>query len=183
MMLGINAASTMLLVVCAAFVTATYADYAIGALPALCIGVGLLAGWITATRRALVIGGLAVAALIPSLASHLSDGTRFDYRPAFEEIRRSAPGRLVLVWPAVTALHYISDLRRAELAQSPSQLDSLLAHETRAWAVVSVKRYGLATEGGRALHDWLQQHCVERDAFERARFDVRMYRVSLQECR
>ncbi len=178
-----GAASTVALVAIASTATAAYADYAIGLLPALCVGAGLLAWWLTQSTRAPVVGLLVAAGMAPSLISHVVDGSRFDYRPAFAVVREEAPHQLMLTWPVAIGVHYAADLRRGSLAQSPAVLDSILASEQQLWAVASFKRFGLVTDGGDGLRQWLQAHCVEQQSFERLRFDVRQYRVSLQTCR
>jgi len=182
-MLGVCCVSTIALVGLASFVTATYADYAIGALPGLCIGAGLLAAWMSNGSRALALSVVLVGAMAPSLASHVIDGTRFDYRPAFDHARQTAPNQLVLTWPVSIGAHYAPDLRRAALDASVAELDATLKREASVWAVVSYKRFGIATTGGTALESWLTAHCREESSYERPRFDDREFRVSLQACR
>lgn len=185
LMLGLGSLSTIALVVLASRITGTYADYAIGALPAMFVAVGVLANQVASGSlpRALTIGAILVTGLLPSLASHLSDGTRFDYRPAFAEIRRLDAQRLTLVWPEVTAKHYASDLPRIRLNQSSKALDSLLLSRKDLWAVVSEKRYGVSISGQSTIESWLDDHCRDVERFEHRRFDYRQYRVSLKHCR
>jgi len=183
-MIGLGSLSTIVLVVLASRFTGTYADYAIGALPGIFVGAGALAAWVSrdSSAKALTVGTLLVVGILPSLASHLSDGTRFDYRPAFAAIRTLDSTRITLVWPEVTALHYAADLRRVRLNQPSASLDSLLQREGEVWAVVSEKRYGVASSAQAGLSEWTRDRCQEVRHFERPRFDYRQYRVSLQRC-
>jgi hypothetical protein len=181
LLLALGGASSVLFVVAAAAVTATYADYAVGLLPTLFVGAGLLAATLAPGVRPWLAAVLC-GALAPSLASHVIDGTRFDYRPAFNAIRQTDAKALTLVWPEATAQHYAPDLRLAPLAHSIASLDSLLMREGRVVAVASFKRFGLATTGARGLDRWLTKNCHTLQEFERPRFDVRVYRVTLLRC-
>lgn len=182
LMLGMSSVTTIVLVALASTITATYADYAVGALPGLCVGAGLLAAWATDGPRAWAIALVLVGAMAPSLASHLIDGTRFDYRPAFAMVREVDPKLLVLTWPVATGEHYASDLRRDALDRPVSELTSILDKERSLWAVVSYKRFGVASPGGSEFLKWMKLHCVETSSFEEPRFDDREYRVSVQRC-
>lgn len=176
--------STLLFVLLASRVTATYADYAIGILPGLFIGTGVLTARVAAGSipRAAAIGAILLASAAPSLASHVIDGTRFDYRPALAYVREVSPRSLVLTWPIVTSKHYASDLRMTDLTKSTKALDELLAAEQQIFAIVSFKRYGFAVNGGPQIGEWIRNHCAEQRSFERSRFDYRQYRVSVQLC-
>src|SRR2546426_6123023 len=53
-------------------------------------------------RRGLFAGVATVtlaAGIVPSTVSHLSDGSRFDYRPAFQFIRTHGSDVPVVTWP------------------------------------------------------------------------------------
>lgn len=180
-----GALSTALIVVLASRFTATYADYAIGMLPGAFVGVGLLTSWIVgeSSKRALGVAAVVVSAIAPSTVSHVSDGTRFDYRPAFAAIRKLSPHRLTLVWPVAIADHYASDLRRDRLDRSAAALDGILSREGVVWAVVSEKRYGVSGSSSGDLGDWIIRRCRQTARYERPRFDYRQYRVTLFECK
>jgi hypothetical protein len=69
-----------------------YADYAMAALPLVFVSVGGLLQRMSEAlhkgSRSFLAGATLVltAAVLPGLVSHLSDGTRFDYRPAYAYI-------------------------------------------------------------------------------------------------
>jgi len=173
---------------CGSFVTSVYADYGVSALPLLFVAAGALVQ-LAAERssvRPWVLGSVTAAALgagvLPSTASHLSDGTRFDYRPAFARIRASGSSRFVLTWPIVLQRYYAPELRAGELIADRRFLDSTLDRERDIWAVVSVRRYGVVTDRARVIAGWLRDACRLDDAYERPRLDYRVYRVELYRC-
>ncbi len=172
-----------------AFKTAIYADYGVAALPLILVAAAYPIAWLfdqlpvqraaagaTATAWILIIG------ILPSTASHLSDGTRFDYRPALAEINASAPSIEVLTWPIVIQQAYAPDLRSREIPTLAGSLDSALHQYGDLWAVTSVKRYGIVGDdtGGMAL--WLRQNCRQKGEYQRPRLDYRIYRVDLWRC-
>jgi hypothetical protein len=167
--------------------TDVYADYAMAALPLAFLGVGagvqrlaegvdLEGWWVTAGLAALLLAGV-----LPGTVSHLSDGTRFDYRPAYRWLLEHAPDDRVFGAPVAQQRAYGPGLRFTEFNGNVSQLDSALTEEGRIWAVASFHRRGLIN-GGWEVRDWLRRHCHVRLATERPRLDYRTYRVELLEC-
>src|SRR5690606_36393191 len=73
----------------ASFRTDVYADYGMAALPLLYVSLGVGVDRLAAlapARHALLAGGITLALLggvLPETVSHLSDGTRSDYRPVY----------------------------------------------------------------------------------------------------
>lgn len=171
------------------FVTAIYADYGIAALPLILVAGAGVVQWLAelapaARQRAagVVTATLVLIGVLPSAASYLSDGTRFDYRPAFAAIARQDPGTAVLAWPVALQRFYAPGLRSYELPTRAPELDSLLARERTLWAVVSVKRYGIVGDDSGEMAGWLAAHCRQVAQYQRPRFDYRMYRVDLWRC-
>jgi hypothetical protein len=181
--------ASMLLLLMASTRTDIYADYALAALPLVLVSAaGLLQSAVNRMRSrqvvALVCATLVVcAAIAPSTASHLSDGTRFDYRPAFEHVRRVAPKVTMLTWPPVLAVHYAPDLASRGLRMNEAALDSILAAETDLWVVASVRRYGLVFDDAGTITRWLGRSCSLEFTHEKPRWDYRQYRVELHRCR
>lgn len=180
--------AAIVLLMAASTRTDVYADYAVAMLPLLFVSAGALAqlagermragaGWAAA-----VLAALLGAAVLPGTASHLSDGTRFDYRPAFGHVAGAAPERLVVTWPLILQRHYAPALRAAELRPDPARLDAALAAEGELWVIASVKRYGIAMDDSGALAAWLARRCRRDAAFERPRWDYRVYRVEVWRC-
>lgn len=168
-------------------VTNTYADYGIAMLPLILAGVGaLVAGLVAAsehqTRSALLLTGVLAAGVLPSTLSHLVDGTRFDYRPAYAEIARSDPALPVLTWPMILLREYAPELHGLELRANRAYLDSILKREKAVWIVVSVQRYGIVKDPSGALAGWLADRCHLIDSYERHRLDYRTYRVDRYRC-
>jgi hypothetical protein len=118
----------------------------------------------------------------PSIVSYLSDGMRFDYRPAYRQIELDRAGIAVMGWPLIVQLHYAPNVRGYELRPDVAYLNRILASEHDTWAVVSVKRQGISGDDGGQLAGWLAAHCRVVDAYQRPRFDYRLYRVELQRC-
>jgi hypothetical protein len=179
------------LLVGASLVTNVYADYGMAALPFFFVGAGsLIATWAGSASSAatqkltywaaiiVVLGGV-----LPSTVSHLSDGTRFDYRPAFERIRRDGKDVLTFTTPLVQAVEYAPDLRFIDTTNEVARLDSLLSTEGRVWLVASVQRYGWVYDPTGQTQDFVKRRCVLHDAWQRPRLDYRAYRVELYACR
>jgi hypothetical protein len=174
----------------ASFSTGVYADYGIGILPLVFICVGALVQSLTdivprSRRTAAEVLALSVllAGILPSFASQMSDGGRFDYRPAYRRIEQVAPNVPVLSWPEDLRLQYVPrTLVSYPLPDDRSRLDGILAKEKDLWVVVSVKRYGIVIDDQAVFAHWLGDHCRLTDRFERPRFDERVYRVELYRC-
>lgn len=170
-------------------ITAVYADYGIAALPLVIVAaaglVTSVARHVPAERRRSVAAAVTILLLVgvfPSAASYLSDGTRFDYRPAFARIEREAPTLAVLTWPIPQQQAYAPQLRAMPLPTGAAQLESALGTDRDLWAVVSVKRYGIVGDDRGDMASWLSSHCRLRDQYQKPRFDYRMYRVDLWRC-
>ena len=171
------------------FKTAIYADYGVSALPLIFVAAAGLVTWIsqaatTQQRTAVTVTvmTLITVAVLPALVSHLSDGTRFDYRPAYARISRDAPGATVLTSPIVLQRWYAPTLHGIELPFRRSRLDSLLTRTGGLWAVTSVKRYGVVGDADGELTAWLNERCRPIDQYQRPRVDYRMYRVDVWHC-
>lgn len=182
---GVGAGTLLLLA--ASGVTDVYADYGVSMLPLVVISAGYLvtalversrgsSGWILAAALAVVLSAVA-----PSTASHLSDGTRFDFRPAFEEIRRVDPGLTVYVKPIVQQRWYAPDLDGRSLTLRPEEMDEHLSGSP-GWVVIGVRRYGIVGDEDGSFRRWLSERCALRAQHERQRLDYRMYRVELHRC-
>lgn len=184
MMTVTGCGAAIVLLMAASTRTDVYADYAVAMLPLLFVSAGALAQ--RAAERippaTAVLAALLGAAVLPGVASHLSDGTRFDYRPAYRHVQRAAPGRLVLTWPVILQRHYAPGVRAAQLPLDPARLDARLAAEGEVWVVASVKRHGIAMDDAGALAGWLARRCRRDAAFERPRWDYRVYRVEVWRC-
>jgi len=171
------------------FRTAIYADYGIAALPLLLVAAaypaGLLAGSGDPTAAAAGSAALLwilVIGVLPSTVSHLSDGTRFDYRPAFNQINRTGPDVEVLAWPIVIQREYDPALHSREMPSTAAGLDSALSTYRDLWAIASVKRYGMVGDDTGEMARWFWQNCRKQGQFERPRLDYRIYRVDLWRC-
>lgn len=174
----------LLLLFMASFSSNVYADYGISVLPLVYLSIGGAVQRIAAEVRqelsGWVVGGASIAlaaGVLPGTVSHLSDGSRFDYRPAFAAIRRLDPEHPVAGGIDVIQKEYAPDLRMLEI-HSPPQMDSLPVF----WFITSERRYGLR-EGGPGLQAWLNAHCRRVLSSGRPRLDYRIYRVDLYSCR
>lgn len=166
-----------------------YADYAFAMAPLVFVSAaGLLyLGYERLSRRsgiALTLGCAVLAASVfPSTASHLSSGTRFDYRPAFEHIRQSAPTIPMLTWPVIVARHYAPELDTRGLSMRVSYLDSTLVADQDIWLIASMTRYGMVVDDDGAVTQWIAKHCSLDFTHEKPRWDYRVYRVNVHRCR
>jgi hypothetical protein len=169
--------------------TSAYADYAVSALPLLLAGAAVLLDRLAATSylpgrfAAPAVVLLVAVPVLPSTVSHLSDGSRFDYRPALRYLEKEAPAELALVWPIIVQREYAPALRSAELRPRRAYLDSLLTAERQFSVIISMQRARIVGGGaGPEAGAWLVSHC--RAAFVDAppRLDFRLYRVEVRRC-
>lgn len=183
----VGTAVTMGLMVSAALSTDVYADYGLSALPLFLVSAGVLVdagARVTGRwgRKVAVVSVLVlVAGVAPTTASHLSDGTRFDYRPAFDAIRREGADVPVYLGSIVHQRWYAPELDGHELSYRPEEMEARMADE-EAWIVVGVRRYGIPGDPDGAFRRWLSGRCVLVQAHQGLRFDVRLYRVELHRC-
>jgi hypothetical protein len=130
-----------------------------------------------------VLTGILAAGVLPSTVSHLSDGTRFDYRPAFRQIAAAAPELPVLTWPIIVQQTYAPRLKGRELHMTRPFLAAQLAEERELWVVLPVQRYGIVGDDSGEVGQWLNSNCRLNTSFERPRLDYRVYRVDSYRCR
>lgn len=175
----------ILLLLLAALRTDVYADYGMSMLPLVFVTVGgavqrLGSRLAAPTRFAVGTTAVLAAAVLPATVSHLLDGTRFDYRPAYRYIARTDPGGLVVGWPVVLQRYYAPRLRFDELKSSASFLEQNAAREPF-WLVTSHHRHGMIS-GGAQVERWIGANCHKVLETGRTRLDYRSYRVDLHRC-
>jgi hypothetical protein len=171
------------------FTTSIYADYGVAALPLVLVAAAFPVQWLAdhleptfALWGAATVGWILVIGILPSTASHMSDGTRFDYRPALSQINATDPSLEVLTWPIIIQRAYDPDLHSRELPGNAAGLDSALKRYSDLWAIVSVKRYGIVGDDTGEVAFWLRQNCRQKGEYQRPRLDYRIYRVDLWRC-
>jgi hypothetical protein len=171
------------------FRTSIYADYGIAALPLVLVVAAFPIAWLAehlspnvAQFGANSIAWILVIGILPSTFSHLSDGTRFDYRPALSQINSAGASLEVLAWPIAIQRAYDPALKSRELPTSAAGLDSALKRYQDLWAIVSVKRYGIVGDDTGEMAQWLRQNCRQKGEYQRPRLDYRIYRVDLWRC-
>lgn len=166
-----------------------YNIYFTAALPLVFVTIGGLVQRLekssTIRSPAVAVGCAAVliAAMLPGTVSHLSDGTRFDYRPVFEYIRKSGDEqRPVVGWPAVVHRHYAADLPYKRLRLDPEFLQATLEAEGNFWLILRKRRYGIVGSPSYQVLRWIGGNCKEVREFFRPRIDYREYRLQLYSC-
>ena len=184
-----GSAFTLLALFALAFRTAIYADYGVAALPLVIVAAAFPVAWLAdhlapavASLGAAAVAWILIVGILPSTASHLSDGTRFDYRPALNQINATAPSVEVLAWPIAIQRAYDPGLHSREIPTTAAGLDSALQHYRDLWAVTSVKRYGIVGDDTGEMARWLRQNCRQNGEYQRPRLDYRIYRVDLWRC-
>ena len=180
---------TLLALFVLSFRTAIYADYGVAALPLVIAAAAFPVAWLAeslpsaaATPRVATVAWILTIGILPSTASHLSDGTRFDYRPALAKIDASAPSIEVLAWPIAVQRAYDPLLHSRELPTTAAALGSALRKYHDLWAVISVKRYGIVGDDTGEMAGWLRNNCRQKFDYQRPRLDNRIYRVELWRC-
>jgi mannosyltransferase len=175
------------LLVAASFRRGVYADYAMAMLPLLYVTVGgvvqRISELLASQRRAFALGAtLTLAAgVLPGTVSHLSDGTRFDYRAAYSYIERTGGDHPVVGWPEAVQRYYAPRLNYEPLRADPTYLSELLQRTSGFWLVASYRRRGMVHGNGRASR-WIDARCRRVLETERPRLDYRTYRVGLHWC-
>lgn len=178
----------VVLLLLASFRTDVYADYGTSMLPLLFAGAaGLLhrlqerAGL---ARGGVLIGGTLVllVAMVPGSVSHLIDGTRFHYPPAFEHVAASDPEALVVGGPAILARQYGASLRAREMPDQVEMLERWRREEPDGlWLITEHRRRGMVS-GGAALQEWVDARCRTTARIGRTRLDYRLYRLEVHRC-
>jgi len=183
MMVLLGGASGLGLLLASSLSTGVYADYGIAMLPLAFVAVGGLAqrstdrlapgerNWIVAGM--VVILGLAAA---PGVASHLRDGSRFDYRSAYQAINRLGPQ-----YPVTGGIDALREVYSPTVDHFSITMSQDAGRPINYWLVVSFQRYGLR-EGTPRLQRAIDASCRRIESWERGRFDYRVYRVELHWC-
>ncbi len=129
-------------------------------------------------RTALVLLLILAAALAPSTASQLIDGSRFDYRPALARIEAEDPEGTVVLWPKIQATWMAPQLKGLEfLSTTPvAMLDSLQAARPRFWVITSERRSGIVGDEDGTKTQWLARHCQRVVTTGGHRLDFEEYR-------
>lgn len=179
-----GATSTAVLLIAAGSRVEVYADYGMAMLPLLFAGIGvgverIVAGRNDASRGTALFTLVLAAAAAPGTLSHLSDGTRFEYRPAFARIA-AEPAAPTLAWPLIVARHYGASLEPVELEGTVAQLDRAAA-DGPFRVVLSRARNGARVARWDSL-EWLDANCRVTLRTGRPRYDYRSYQVELWEC-
>ncbi|MCU0621047.1 MAG: glycosyltransferase family 39 protein [Gemmatimonadales bacterium] len=181
-MAGGSALVGLPLLMAASFRTNIYSDYAVAIVALLLVACGGVALVVLNTAGTVVAGLILAAGVLPSTASHLLDGTRLDFRPAFARIRDAGPGAMVLVKPIIQARRYAPELREVETIERRAALDSVARGEPWVWLVTSRQRTGLQFDADRSVSSFIAERCRPEGSWERTRFDFRAHRVELYRC-
>jgi 4-amino-4-deoxy-L-arabinose transferase-like glycosyltransferase len=178
-----GASVAFLLLFVSSLSTGVYADYGIGCLPLVLVTVGgavqriaeavpgRMSGWVTGGATAVLAIGSA-----PGTLSHLSDGSRFDYRPAYAAIARLAPDRPVAGLIDVLREAYAPEIKPLRYSGSRPSRDL-----TGFWGIATYQRYGLRARNPQG-QQIIDANCHRVLITERPRIDYRIYRVELYWC-
>lgn len=166
-----------------------YSIYFTAALPLVFVSIGGLVQRLqessTFQNHSVAVGcaAILVAAMLPGTISHLSDGTRFDYRPVFDYIRTSDDEpRTVVGRPAAVHHYYAADLPYRALRLDPDYLQATLEEEKYFWLILRKRRYGIDGSPSPQSLRWIRNNCNEVREFFRPRIDYREYRLQLYSC-
>ncbi len=125
---------------------------------------------------------LLIASVTPSIVSNLRDGTRFDYRPAYDYIQEHGHEDPVFGTPRAAAKYYAPDLDFHELTMRPDQLQQSYDSHESIWVIASYRRYGFLNDPSGSIERWLWDHCKIAHKYEKVRFDFRRYAAHLHVC-
>lgn len=187
-MTGGAAVSTLAFLVVASTRTDVYFTHAMAIVPLAFVSIG---GLVEAGSQRLtlarvpfgvVAGAILAGSVVPDVLSQWSDGSRFDYRPAYRAISSTAPEVLVLTWPIEIQRRYAPELRSHHLPLEANALDSLFLGEPALWVVASVRRGRIPGDDSMSVARWLARNCRLHASFGRPRFDYRDYQVDLHYC-
>ena len=186
-LLGVGTSVT--LIFGAGLKTAVYADYGMAMLPLIYVAIGgavarvdeLLprpAGRWWSGAVVAVLG----AATLPGVVSNLTDGMRFDFRPAYRYVQQFSPGRLVVGWPSIEQRYYAPGQRFMEMPPDGMlDLERIARENSGFWLLATYSRQGLQYGGGWTRH-WIELRCHTVLRTERLRLDYRVYRLDLAWC-
>jgi len=188
-MAALGTASGVSLLLWAGLRNGIYADYGMAMLPLLYLTVG---GAIARTSENMGWGGawavvataVLVAGALPGTLSNLSDGMRFDYRPAYQYLQQAGAGRLAIGWPVAEQRYYAPGIPFQGLDGmnvTVPFLERTLTGSSGFWFVGSQGREGVIGVDPAAAH-WMDMHCETVLRTERPRFDFRVYEVELLWC-
>jgi hypothetical protein len=141
----------------------------------------LRGSWVVAATAVLVAG------VLPGTVSHLSDGTRFDYRPAFAYIEQAGSSHLILGNPDTMLIamqrYYAPNLQLQGLRNGLGHLEEAIVQNNHGfWVIASYRRYGMIGDSNEVIEGWLDTHCRVVLRTQRPRLDYRTYRVELNWC-
>lgn len=183
-----GAAAAALLLFVASFRTDVYADYGTSALPLLFMsaaaGLSRIDRSAELRRGTVLMGGTLVVlvAMLPGTVSHLIDGTRFDFRAAFQTVAASDPDALVVGGPAILARYYAAELETREMPGRVETLDRWASEEPGGfWLITSHRRRGMLAPS-EAFQAWVDGNCRVVDRIGRTRLDFRSYRLEVARC-
>ena len=161
--------------------------YLSAAMPMFLLAVGACVnaiGGAHRTRAAITVGLILAAALAPGTASHLLDGSRFEFRKPLVNVRARDPGATVVVYPIIHARWEVPQLDAVEFrpALGVAFLDSLRASHASYWVVAPVRRAGMVGDPQGIKYRWLERYCDLQMAYRRPRFDFERYDTELYRC-
>ncbi|MCU0621643.1 MAG: glycosyltransferase family 39 protein [Gemmatimonadales bacterium] len=138
-------------------------------------------------RRMTLAAGAALlwgASIAPTLASHLLDGSRFEFRRPLRAIEAKDPGAAVLINPAVHAKWETPGLEWIELrtAATTRFLDSLVGARDHFWVLATLRRNGMPFDPDGSKLRWLQRRCARDAAYRTPRIDYERYDVEVYRC-
>lgn len=183
----LGCSGALALLVASAVWNDVYADYGTAMLPLVFVSVGgfvqRAAELMGSAGRAFVTVALLVLATsqLPGTVSHLSDGTRYDFRPAYRHIVATGREHLVVALPEVLQQHYAPGLRLEGLRLDRTFLTETLEETRGFWLIGRYNRFGLMSDGGR-VEGWISAHCRTVLYTQRPRLDFRSFRVELHWC-
>lgn len=167
--------------------TRIYVDYGMSMLPLVFVSAGALVERLAPLFGkddrifSLAIVSVLVAGVLPGTVSHLIDGTRFDYRPAYQFIASRDMQTLVIGGPKALHDYYAAALPFEDLRVGPRTYDALLREQGKFWLISPRRRYGLVGDPG-GTEAWIGNHCGKRFGYEGRRLDYRRYRIDIYLC-
>lgn len=170
-----------------ALLRAVYADYGMAILPLLYATIGVSVSVLSRqlpNKNMSVIAILFVllAGVLPGTVSHMSDGSRFDYRPTFDFISKNGSQHLVLGKPKDMQQFYAPELFFVELSMNENFLNDKLKLFNNFWLISLYRRHGMIGDNNGSVQRWIDLNCRVVLRTKKQRIDYRLYRVELSWC-
>ena len=166
-----------------------YADYAFVMLPLVFLSVGLGIQILSSSQNSvkskfattISISVILIAGLLPSTLSHMRDGSRLDYKSAYNFIDQNSSSKVVFADLKVIQKYYAPDASFHAYGKNfKSFLHRIKKHDSF-WLIAAYRRRGIVNVTVK-LERWIENNCRLKKKVGKQRFDYRDYKIKIFMC-